>query len=79
MNLKVGKFYARVFFTCVLMGVGTAIFFSIDSETMRIIGSNMVTAGWAAWMSMGSSKITSPETEYAQLEGITIDSSGAVN
>lgn len=32
-------------------------FFTSDDNTLKLLGSNMVTAGWAAWMSMGSSRM----------------------
>ena len=57
MNIKVGKFYLRATLSILLMGIGASIFFSSKDDTMRLVGSNMVTASWAGWMSTGSSKI----------------------
>jgi len=57
-NLKVAKFTTRVVLTLILMLFGISIFFLSDDNSMKLVGSNMVTASWASWMSMGSSKLT---------------------
>ena len=69
MNLKLAKFTIRVSLTIIMMGIGATIFFTSDKEAMKIVGSNMITAGWAAWVSMGSSKIKRPE----ELKEVIVD------
>lgn len=56
-NIKLYKFLARVLFTFILMLIGALIFFLSANDTLKIVGSNMVTGGWAAWLSVGSSKV----------------------
>lgn len=61
--LKYAKFSVRALLSVSIMGIGAAIFFSSDDNTLKIIGSNMVTASWAAWMSSGSSSLPSSKNK----------------
>ena len=48
--IKSGKFIVRALLSFTIMGIGAGIFFSSDDNTLKIVGSNMVTASWAGWM-----------------------------
>lgn len=62
MKLKTAKFAVRVAFTTALMIIGTAIYFTSKEPGAQILGTNMVTAGWATWMSTGKVK-SEPEPD----------------
>lgn len=55
--LKIGKFIFRCSITLIFMGIGAGIFFGTDDNTLKLLGSNMVTAGWAAWVPTGTSEL----------------------
>lgn len=53
MNLKNAKFFARVIFTLVSMTIGAVVFFTAKDTGTQVLGINMITVPWAAWMSAG--------------------------
>jgi hypothetical protein len=60
MNLSVAKFVVRVLFTAALMTIGVAIYFTSEDTSAQILGTNMITVGWATWMSSGKVKKADP-------------------
>jgi len=66
-NLALAKFIVRVIFTAALMTIGVAIYFTSSDTGTKILGTNMITVGWATWMSSGKVKKTDPNGPGIQL------------
>jgi hypothetical protein len=70
-DMTKAKFVVRVIFTAAIMIIGAVIFFTSEDTGNQVLGTNMITVGWATWMSAGKAKKGSgtPETPPAQAGG----------